>query len=164
MKKLFAVILAIVLVFALAACGTSSPAEEPTESIYNVYTINGKPQSVQSYFPIEDAFVAEIVSLGYINFDIYEPDEITNDMMTNRTKSKRLIVERIIGIVTSAEGDGQILNTSDSEHDYISYKNVDLDYKMGTVMITYCLYNPDTNYEDDILERYDYVLDREYEG
>lgn len=163
MKKIISFVIILTIILTLAACGTSSPAEEPTENIYNTYIINGKSQSVQSYFPIEDAFVAEIVSLGYINFDIYEPDEITNDMLTNRTNSKRLIVERIIGIVTSKEGDGRILNTADSDYDYISYKNVDLDYTTGTVMITYCLYNPDTNYEDDILERYDYVLDREYE-
>ena len=30
-------------------------------------------------------------------------------------------------------------------------------------MITYLMYNPETDYEDDIIERYDYVLDRNFE-
>jgi len=34
----------------------------------------------------------------------------------------------------------------------------------GDTILTYFIYNPDTNYMDDILERFDYVIDREVDN
>ena len=178
MKKIIAFILTLSIVFTLAACGTSVPAEnqeQPSELFDdvsvtssfsdNVYTFNGTEYTVLSYIPVEDNYVMEMVDKGYINFDIYDPADITTDMLTKRTASHRIIVERIIGIVTNEErdGDGIILNTDDEKYNYISYSSTDLDYTTGTIVVTYLMYNPKTNYEDDIIERYDYVLDRSYE-
>lgn len=66
--------------------------------------------------------------------------------------------------MTKAErpGDGRILNTEDTQYNYISYSGVD-DTRDGTIILTYLLYNPGTDYEDDIMERFDFILDRSYE-
>ena len=173
MKKIIAIIITFAIVLTLAACGQAKPAEEkPTESAgvtatksNLTFAFNGAEHTVQSYYPIEDNYVMEMVGNGYINFDIYDAKKVTADMLANRAEYHRIIVERVIGIVTNKErkGDGQILNTDDG-YNYISYRDTDLDYATGTIMITYLMYNPDTNYEDDIIERYDYILDRNYEN
>ena len=46
---------------------------------------------------------------------------------------------------------------------YISYRSVE-DFQEGDTILTYFIYNPDTNYTDDILERFDYVIDREVDN
>ena len=130
---------------------------------YNV-TVDGKTEHLTAYvFSIEDNYALEMYDLGYNNFDIYDSQELTEDMLLNRVDSGRIIIERIIGIVENSEtGDGKVLN-----HDYdtyITYKGTHgLDYKDNTIIITYLLYNPDTAYTDDVLERYDFVLSRTFE-
>lgn len=178
MKKIISFVIIITIILTLAACGTSAPAEnqeQPSELLDdvsvtssfsdNIYTFNGTEYAVLSYIPIEDNYVMEMVDKGYINFDIYDPVDITMDMLTKRTTSRRIIVERIVGIVTNKErdGDGMILNSDDDNYNYISYSGTNLDYTTGTIVVTYLMYNPKTNYEDDIIERYDYILDRSYE-
>ena len=44
-----------------------------------------------------------------------------------------------------------------------SYNNVDFQTYDGTIILTYLVYNPNTTYTDDIIERYDFCLDREFE-
>ena len=61
------------------------------------------------------------------------------------------------------KGDGRILNTDNERYNYISYNGCDLEYTTGTIIVTYLMYNPNTNYEDDIIERYDYILDKNFE-
>lgn len=173
MKKIIAFIITFAIVFTFAACAQTEPAEEkPAESVgvtaaksNLTFTFNGAEHTVQAYYPIEDNYVMEMVNKGYINFDIYDTKTVTADMLANRAEHHRIIVECVIGIVTNKEreGDGRILNTDDDYYNYISYRDTDLDYTTGTIMVTYLMYNPDTNYEDDIIERYDYVLDRNYE-
>lgn len=43
---------------------------------------------------------------------------------------------------------------------YIPYKIGDYQMRDGTVFLSYMVYNPDNNYIDDIMERYDFILDR----
>ena len=96
---------------------------------------------------------------------IYDTDELTAEILENRTKQDSIIIERVIGMVTNREqdGDGIVLNTSDTVYNYISYRSVDFETCDGTIILTYFVYNPGTDYVDDIMERYDFVLDREYE-
>ena len=76
------------------------------------------------------------------------------DIIENRNGN--LIIEKVIGIVTNAEtGDGHQLGNADY---YISYSSVD-NIRNGNIICTYFIYNPDTNYADDILMRFDYVID-----
>ena len=90
----------------------------------------------------------------YRDFDFlqeYEAEELTADILNNRNGS--LIIEKCIGRVTSENGDGEILNGNG----YISYAGINA--KKGNVILTYFVYNPDSNFEDDIISRFDYIID-----
>lgn len=87
---------------------------------------------------------------------VYETDDLDYETLVNRNGN--IVIEKIIGLVLNDDGDGKILNT-ESEYDYISYNRVE-GAKAGDIILTYCIYNPDTAYEDDILERFDYIIDR----
>lgn len=94
-------------------------------------------------------------NISFIN--VYEPDELTEEILSNR--NGEILIEKTIGIVEDDELNGRILNTEDKEYDYISYDSVK-DVQAGDVVMTYFVYNPDSNYSDDILERHDYIIDR----
>jgi hypothetical protein len=170
MKKVITFVLAIIMCIGVTACGKQptepqNATESDTEPQGNYYMLNGKSIVVADYYGIEDTFVMDMIDNGYQNISIYNPDELTNDILTHRTESDNVIIERCIGVVTNKEnpGDGMVLNTEDTEYNYISYRGVDFNTCDGTIILTYLLYNPGTDYEDDIMERYDFVLDRNYE-
>ena len=86
--------------------------------------------------------------------EIVNTEDLYADDLTHR--NGKLIIERIIGVVDDASnGDGHVLDDEDS---YISYNSVS-DISKGNVICTYLIYNPDTNYVDDIIARFDYVID-----
>ena len=108
-------------------------------------------------------FEHEEVSVGE-DYQIYDTDELTADILEHRTEHDVLIIERIIGQVTNGESfDGRILNTKEPYYNYISYRYAGMPIQEGTVLITYFIYNPNTDGVDDIVNRYDFVLDRRYE-
>ena len=175
MKKIICITITIIMLISFASCGAKDTAEnQPINAQKQMaaksidekftYTINGEQQKITSYYPIEDNYVMNMVEVGYSNFHIYDSRNVTGEMLTNRTESDKIIVERVIAIITNKEreGDAKVLNTN-GDYTYISYYGTDLDYTTGTIMITYLMYNPETDYEDDIIERYDYVLDRNFE-
>ena len=88
---------------------------------------------------------------------VCDSKKLTGDML--RKRNGEIIIEKTIGKVTNDDLDGRILNYISQDYDYISYKDVK-GAKKGDVILTYCIYNPDTNYEDDIIARYDYIIDR----
>lgn len=92
--------------------------------------------------------------------EIYDSSELTLEMLQN--KDRKIIIEKCIGVVENSDGDGKILNPCDSDYDYISYKSVE-DFQVGDTILTYFIYNPDTNFTDDILERFDYIIDHKQE-
>ena len=171
MKKIICITITIIMLISFAGCGAKDTAENQPKQMAAksidekfTYTINGEQQKVTPYYPIEDNYVMNMVEVGYSNFHIYDSRNVTSGMLANRTKSEKIIIERVIAIITNRnrEGDAKVLNTN-GDYNYISYYGTDLDYTTGTVMITYLMYNPETDYEDDIIERYDYVLDRNFE-
>jgi len=85
---------------------------------------------------------------------VIDSADLTTEMLENR--NGKLIIEKIIGIVTDNNGNGKILNAPE-QFNYISYKYVEGAQK-GNVILTYCVYNPYTDYYDDILYRFDYIL------
>lgn len=88
---------------------------------------------------------------------VYEVDDLDCETLENRNGN--IIIEKIIGQVLNAEGDGIILNTEDDYYNYISYRGVK-GAEVGDIVLTYCIYNPDTTYTDDIIERFDYIIDK----
>ncbi len=92
--------------------------------------------------------------LGII--EVYDSSELTLEDLQNR--NGKIIIEKIIGVVETSKGDGKVLNCTDPDCYYINYSSVE-NISIGDVILTYCIYNPDTNYEDDILKRFDYIID-----
>ena len=83
---------------------------------------------------------------------VYDSSELTEDILANR--QGKLIIEKCIGTVTDDEKNGSLEDGS-----YISYENVDC--VKGDTIITYLIYNPDTNYTDDVIDRFDFVKEAE---
>lgn len=85
---------------------------------------------------------------------IIDSEALTAETLENR--NGKLIIERVIGIVDNAEtGAGHEIN---SEY-YIGYSDVE-GISNGDTICTYLIYNPDTNYIDDIAARYDYIIEK----
>ena len=78
---------------------------------------------------------------------LYDSSELTEDILANRRK---LIIEKCVGTVIDDEKNGSLEDGS-----YISY--ADVDCVKGDTITTYLIYNPDTNYTDDVVDRFDFV-------
>ena len=89
---------------------------------------------------------------------VIDCDKLTEKMLTHRSSKKRHImyIERIIGKVTDNEKNGTVLNPPVDGGYYISYASVE-DAEIGDTIITYCVYNPYTNWDDDVIERWDFI-------
>lgn len=89
---------------------------------------------------------------------VIDCDKLTEKMLTHRSSKKCHImyIERIYGIVTDNEKNGKVLNPPEDGSYYISYASV-ADAEIGDLIITYCVYNPYTNYDDDVIERWDFI-------
>lgn len=153
MKKIM--VLCLTVLFTLL-CGCS--AQEPAANV----EINGVVCEVSGYRDIEAAFVDLLDTAGFENIKVYDASELTAEELESRKGTT--VVERCIGIVTDKQsGDGTILNLPEDCGYYISYRDIYLPISDGTVMLSYMVYNPDNNYIDDIMERYDFILSREWE-
>ena len=86
---------------------------------------------------------------------IYDADDLTAEILENRDGA--VIIERIYGIVLDEQGNGKILNPAIEGQDYISYRSVN-GAEVGDCYASYMIYNPATDYVDDIMERYDVRL------
>ena len=89
---------------------------------------------------------------------VIDCDKLTENMLTHRSNKKRHImyIERIIGKVTDNEKNGKVLNPPEDGGYYISYASV-ADAEIGDLIVTYCVYNPYSNYDDDVIERWDFI-------
>lgn len=86
---------------------------------------------------------------------VFQPDELPLEVLENRNGA--VVIEMLISRIDSVEtGDGTVLNT-DSEFNYISFREYlkTNEAKDGDIMLTYCVYDPSNNYEDDIVIRFD---------
>lgn len=93
--------------------------------------------------------------------EIVDSADLSLEDLENR--KGKIIIEKCIGVVENSDGDGRVLNCANPDYYYISYRSVE-DFQEGDTILTYFIYNPDTNYTDDILERFDYVIDREVDN
>lgn len=120
---------------------------------------------VASYKQTEEKFLHYLITDELHEgegFMVIDSHELTAEIITNRTNHNVLLVERVIGVATSDNGDGRVLNTN-GDFNYISYRGIHEPYCVGTIIATYLIYNPDNNESDDIVSRYDYVIDRSFE-
>lgn len=79
---------------------------------------------------------------------LYDSSELTEDILANR--QGKLIIEKCVGTVTDDEKNGSLEDGS-----YISYESVDC--TKGDTITTYLIFNPETNYTDDVIKRFDYI-------
>lgn len=112
-----------------------------------------------------DEIVMSQVSEKYDNvIKLYDSSRLSLDTIENRNGS--VIVERCICYVdTYNDGDGSatILNAFDEDYSYMHYSGLSEEINVGTIVVSYFVYNPDTNYVDDTTDIYDFVLTREFE-
>lgn len=89
---------------------------------------------------------------------VIDCDKLTEKMLTHRSSKKRHImyIERIVGHVTDNKKNGKVLNPPKNGGYYISYRSVK-NARKGDLVITYCVYNPYTNWDDDVIERWDFI-------
>lgn len=150
--KAYCVTVTIMLIIAAILFAVLITAEKPAAATEPEHEIN-------TYYALEENF-----TLDMEDYRIYDPDELTTEILTNRMDGDEVIIERVIGKVTNkTTGDGKIINTDEEIYNYISYRNVDFKIADGTIILTYLIYNPESNGEDDIIDRFDFVLDREFE-
>ena len=79
---------------------------------------------------------------------VYDSSDLTEDILANR--QGKLIIEKCVGTVTDDEKNGSLEDGS-----YISYVNINC--AKGDTVTTYLIYNPNTNYIDDVVDRFDFV-------
>ena len=163
MKRLLICFIALLLMLLVCGCTATAPAEVNTPPDETGITLEkclkyGDYQWVE----IEDLFVEDVLAKMPYEYELYDASELFAEVL--ETRNGLVIVERCIGFVTNKEtGDGRVLNALDENYNYISYRSVTEDYCDGTVFVSYMIYNPENNYVDDIIERYDFVLSREWE-
>lgn len=115
------------------------------------------------YYNSQTEFYDDIIK-DIDTVQIYDTNELTPKMMANR--NGKIIVEKIVGKVTNDKLDGEILNcnaedggyTNKDGGNYINYERVD-GAKKGDKILTYYIYNPFTNEQDDVLTRLDFIID-----
>lgn len=86
----------------------------------------------------------------------YYTEELSYDLLVNRGDD--IIIEKSIGVVINGKKDGRIYGNG-NKYNYISYRNVK-GCRKGDTILTICIYNPSSKAEDDIIERFDYIIDR----
>lgn len=123
-----------------------------------IVTENQQDNYSEAYADIEEYIVSGITENG--NYDcvvVYDASDMTPEILDNREGT--VVIERLVGIVIDGEsGDGFLLNSNSEDYNYISYKGISSIIKEGSTIVTYVIYNPETDICDDILERYDFVL------
>lgn len=87
---------------------------------------------------------------------VIDCNDLIEEMLTTRTEHRIMYIERIIGKVTDNAKNGTVLNPPVDGGYYISYASVE-DAEIGDTIITYCVYNPFSNYDDDVIERWDFI-------
>ena len=96
------------------------------------------------------AILMSLVISSQVSF--VQSKDLTEEMLLER--NGKIIVEVIEGVCLDEEGNGKIIDAG--ENDYISYAGIE-DVNPGDEVTTYCIYNPNTSYTDDVIERVDIV-------
>ena len=105
--------------------------------------------------PVQATECSEAVKAAPIT-KVIDCNDLTEEMLTTRKEKNIMYIERIIGKVTDNKKNGKVLNHPVDGGYYISYASVD-DAEIGDTIITYCVYNPYSNYDDDVIERWDFI-------
>lgn len=164
------------LMVSISGCAPSTPDQEPKSEApadiveyisssveANVFEINGIKRDIGDYLETEELFLMELEENGLTDYELYDASELSLETLENR--SGKTIIERCISVVTNGKtGDGKLLNFESKYGGYyISYNCILDEVRDGTVVLSYMIYDPLTNFSDDIMERHDFVICCEYE-
>nr|DAR46190.1 MAG TPA: hypothetical protein [Caudoviricetes sp.] len=105
--------------------------------------------------PVQATEYTEVVKAVPIT-KVIDCNDLTEEMLTTRAERNVMYIERIIGKVTDNAKNGKVLNPPVDGGYYISYASVE-DARKGDTIITYCVYNPYSNWDDDVIERWDFI-------
>lgn len=105
------------------------------------------------YAEIENEFI-NLMEVTMGDFKIYDSSEITTEVLENR--NGMILIERCIGTVDNGQTGAGTVTNSDDDYNYIGYEPERFDD--GNTILTYLVYNPENNYIDDIMDRYDFVI------
>ena len=114
-------------------------------------------QALQIAYDLPDKVIDKAESYNTASIEIWETDDLTLEDIVTRRDRDALVIERLVGVVLNEDSDGRVLNTADPYYNYISYRSVP-GARPGDIVVTYCFYDPTTDVEDDIIERYDTII------
>ncbi len=110
------------------------------------------------YESIEHALVDLLDAAGNKEIVVYDSSELSAEILENRLG--QTVVERCIGIVKDVDtGEGILLNTEDPNFNFISYRGIYRPIRNGSIVLSYMVYSACNNSVDDIVERYDFVVE-----
>lgn len=120
-------------------------------------TTNDKPIKTET-----ELHVRETELEYYAKMAAEYPIEIINSSQLSikklQNRNGTIIIEKCIGKVLDSKGNGEVLNCNNPKQNYISYRSVENAGK-SDILLTYFIYNPETNAEDDIIFRFDYIME-----
>lgn len=147
-------------IFCILAVGYFTNEQDESLS----FSHNNAIITVDNYTEFDEIVMSQ-VSEKYDNvIKLYDSSRLSLDTIENRNGS--VIVERCICYVDTyddGEGSATILNAFDEDYSYMHYSGLSEEINIGTIVVSYFVYNPDTNYVDDTTDIYDFVLTREFE-
>lgn len=150
MKKYFCFLMIVITLFATYGCTQKSCENKIFESDVEAY-------SIRRLENIENQFIKKVLDESSYEYRIYDASELTCNILENRKGT--IIVERYISQLTdSITGQGCIINAYNKECSYINYSSTQVINTDGSVYVSYVIYNPENNFIDDIIGRYDCVL------
>lgn len=149
MKKIIILVLMIVTLFPVNVQAAQARTIQTTRyGSMKVKTIKiGKRYRADVYWRSEKIASYKFNRKPKVKFIKF--DRLNFDMLASRKNT--LYIEITTGKQINAKGDGKV--DTDDWHNYISYKRCG--FKKGDRIRTYCIFNPYTQWEDDIIERYD---------
>lgn len=161
MKKIY-ILLMLASVLSIWCIAGEDKGIDEHEKLQTKFEIDGELVDIGDYQEVEKLFIASFEQSHGTEYELYDVSELTTETLENRNGNT--IIERCIGIVTNKnDGSGLLINYDSPSNYYISYQSLGEEVNNGTVVLSYMVYNKDTNYVDDIIERYDFVICREYE-
>ena len=158
-------IISAVISILIGLCIGLAVGNIPTAEITATETETTAEQTTFSWFKFYEKITNDLELLK-----IYNSAELTEEILTHRNGN--LIIEKVYGVVVDTEGNGRILEGDEdfkkahnrdyngiAEHNYyINYKGTE-EAQQGDIVLSYFVYNPDSNYTDDVIARFDYIMD-----
>lgn len=93
-------------------------------------------------------------------------EDYTYKQLVKRKEKAQILVEEIYGTCINGKRDGRTVDGY-----YISYKQErgiykgkDVPIRKGDKVKTVCIYSPYSDYEDDIIARFDFIISRKGDG